>query len=69
MPAAGGWSRGRRYAWLSSLCRSRVLIVSIAGIVIVIGVHGMGGFAAMQVLVPPFPSPLPCRRIDAPCQV
>ncbi len=45
VPAAGGWSRGRRCAWLSSLCRSWVLITSIAGVVIVIGVHGMVGFA------------------------
>jgi len=69
--AAGGWSRGRRCAWLSSLCRSWVLIPSIAGIVIVIGVHGMVGFAAdlsMHVLVPPFPSQLPRIRIAAPCR-
>jgi hypothetical protein len=33
VPAAGGWSRGRRCAWLSSLCRSWVLITSIAGVV------------------------------------
>lgn len=42
MPVAGGWSRDKRYA---SLCRSWVFIASIAGVVIVIGVHGMVGFA------------------------
>jgi hypothetical protein len=70
MPAADGSSRGRRCAWLSSLCRSWVLILSIAGVVTVIGVYGMG-FAtglSMQVLVPPFPAPLPRIRIAAPCR-
>jgi hypothetical protein len=55
VPAVGGWSRGRRCA---SLCRSWVLIASIAGVVIVIGVYGMVGFAVdlgMRVLVPSLP--------------
>lgn len=58
VPVAGGWSRGKRYASLSSLCRSWVLIASIAGVVIVIGVHGMVGFAVdlcIRVLVPSLP--------------
>ena len=44
MPLAGGWSHGRCYASLSSLCRSWVLIASI--VVIVIGVHGIVDLAA-----------------------
>ena len=62
VPAADGWSRGRCGAWLSSLGRSWVLIASITGIMIVIGVHGMVGSATdlcMCVLVPS----LPCRRL------
>jgi len=43
MLAADGWSRGRRCAWFSSLCS---FIASIAGVVIVIDVHGMVGFAS-----------------------
>jgi hypothetical protein len=58
VPSAGGWSRGRRCASLSSLWRPWVLIASIAGVVIVIGVRGMVGVAAdvcMRVLVPSLP--------------
>ena len=52
---ADGWCHGRRYVWLSSLCRLWVLIVNIAGVMIVIGVHGMVSVAAdfcIHVLVP-----------------
>lgn len=66
VPAAGGWSRGRHCALLSSLCRLCILIPST-----VIGVHGTVGFAAdlsMHVLVAPFPSSLPRNRIPAPWQ-
>ena len=52
---ADGWCHGRRYVWLSSLYRVWVLIVSIAGVVIVISIHGIVGVAAdlcMYVLVP-----------------
>lgn len=42
---ADGWRYGRRYTWLSSLCRSWVLVVSIAGIMVVTGVRGIIGFA------------------------
>jgi hypothetical protein len=69
--AADGWSRRRRYAWLSSLCRSWVFIASIAGAVIVIGVHGMVGFASdigIHVLVPTLLFPFPRIRIAAPCR-
>jgi len=58
MSTGGGWSRGRRWAWLSSLCRSWVLVTCIVGVVIVIGVRGMVGVAAdlcMRVLVPSLP--------------
>lgn len=41
------------------------------GVVIVLGVHGIVGFAAglnMQVLVPPFPALLSRIKITAPCR-
>jgi hypothetical protein len=55
VPAVDNWSRGRRCA---SLYKSWVLIASIAGVMIVIGVYGMVGFAVdlgMRVLVPSLP--------------
>jgi hypothetical protein len=69
VPAIGGWSCGRRCTWLSSLCRTWVLIASIAAVVIVIDVCGIAGFAAdlgMLVLVSPLLSTLPRIRIAAP---
>jgi hypothetical protein len=58
MSAGGSQSRGRRWAWLSSLCRSWVLVACIVGVVIVIGVRGMVGVADdlyMRALVPSLP--------------
>jgi hypothetical protein len=60
VPVADGFRRGRRCARLLSLCRSWILIVIMAGVVIVIGVYVMVDFATdlrMDVLVPS----LPCR--------
>jgi len=36
--AADGWSRSKRCAWLSSLCKSWGFIATIAGVIIAIGV-------------------------------
>ena len=58
MFVGGGWSRSRRWAWLSSLCRLWVLVACIVGVVIVIGVRGMVGVANnlyMRALVPSLP--------------
>jgi hypothetical protein len=58
MFARGGWSRGRRWAWLSSLCRSWVLVACIIGVVIIIGVRGIVGVAddlCIRALVPSLP--------------
>jgi hypothetical protein len=66
---ADGWCHGRRYAWLLSLCRLWVLIASIAGIIIGIGVYRIVAVAAadlfMRVLVPPLLSPFPRLRLVA----
>jgi hypothetical protein len=65
MLAADGWSRVGRCAWLSSLCRSWVFIASIAGVVIVIGVHGMMVYMSWRLRF----SPRLLRiRIAAPCR-
>lgn len=68
VPVIGGWSYGRHYTWYSLLCRTWVLIASIADVVIVIDICGIAGFAAnlgMLVLVSPLLSPLPRIRIAA----
>jgi hypothetical protein len=52
---ADGWCYGRCYEWLSPLCRAWVLVVSIAGVMIVISIYGIVGVAAdlcIYVLVP-----------------
>jgi hypothetical protein len=41
MPAAGVWSRGRPCTSLSLLCRSWVLIASIACIITIISIYGI----------------------------
>jgi hypothetical protein len=38
---ADGWCYSRRYIWLSSLYIVWVLIISIAGVVIIISIHGI----------------------------
>src|SRR6266536_1740832 len=49
-------SHGRRWVWLSSLCRLWFLVACVACVMIVIGVDGMVVVAADQsVLVPSFP--------------
>jgi hypothetical protein len=66
VPLAGGWSRGRRCASLSSLCRSWFLVACIVCVEIVISVHGIVGAAAdlcMYVLVPS----LPRRKLAPQC--
>lgn len=58
--AAGRRERLDEWSW--------VLIASITGVMIVIGVYGMVAVAAdlfMPVLVPPLPSPLPRLRLGA----
>jgi hypothetical protein len=58
MPAAGGWSCGRRYVCLSSLCKSWVLIANILGAMVIIGVHGKVSIAInlyIRILVPSLP--------------
>jgi hypothetical protein len=52
---ADGWCYNRRYKWLSPLYRAWVLVISIAGVVIIISIHRIVGVAAdlcISVLVP-----------------
>lgn len=57
----GGRSHGRRWAWLSSLYRSWVLVACITGVLSIIAVRDIVGIAinlCIYVLMPAFP----CRR-------